>query len=126
MRESVRIAANAALGPAKRNVDDGALPGHPRCQRTNFINIHIGRVAYAALGRAASEIVLDAKAFKDFYAPGIHARRDVDLQLAVGDAHHRIEIGVQIEQLRRAIKARHHGFKRIVLLDLSRIINHGT
>src|ERR1051325_3479632 len=89
-----RVADDAALRAAERDIDDGAFPGHPGCERTHFVQSHIGRVAYAAFGGPAREVVLDAIAFKDFYAPGVHARRDVDLQLAIGHAHHGVEVRV--------------------------------
>src|SRR5208283_5631774 len=52
-RHFVRIADDAAFGTAERNVDHGALPGHPAGEGANFIQSDIGSVADAALGRAS-------------------------------------------------------------------------
>ena len=50
------IADDAALGAAEGNVDDGALPGHPTGQGAHFVERDVGRVANAALGRAAGDV----------------------------------------------------------------------
>ena len=47
----VRIADDAALGAAERDVDHRAFPGHPGSQRAHFVERHIGRKADAALCR---------------------------------------------------------------------------
>jgi hypothetical protein len=44
-------------------------------------------------------------------------RRDVDLQLAVGHAHHGVEVWVEVEKLRGAVKALHHGLEGVLLLE---------
>ncbi len=56
---------DAALGAAKRDVDDRALPGHPHRQRLDFVEGDVGVVADAALGRAAVDVVLDPVAGED-------------------------------------------------------------
>ena len=53
---------DAALGAAERDVDQGALPGHPHRQRPDFVEVGRRVVAQAALGRAARDVVLDAVA----------------------------------------------------------------
>ena len=54
-----RIARDAALGAAERDVDDGALPGHPGGQRLAVVEIDVGVVADAALAGAARVVVDD-------------------------------------------------------------------
>src|ERR1044072_8502006 len=85
-------ADHAALAATEGDVDDRALPGHPRRERTHFVDSDIGRVTDAALGGPAREVVLDAVALKDLDAAGVHADGDVDLQLAVRYAHHGVEV----------------------------------
>jgi hypothetical protein len=69
--------------------------------------------------------VLDAVALEDLDAPRVHADGDVDLQLAVRDAHHGVEVRVEVEQLGRAVEARHHRLERVVLAHPPRVVNHG-
>jgi hypothetical protein len=60
-----RVAGNAALGTAERDVDDGALPGHPRRQRFAVVEVDAGVIADAAFARAARVVVDNAIALKD-------------------------------------------------------------
>src|SRR5208283_3886395 len=52
-RHFVRIADYAAFGSAERDVDHGALPGHPAGEGADFVEGDVGRVADAALGRSS-------------------------------------------------------------------------
>ena len=104
-RHLVRIADHAALGAAERNVDHRALPGHPTGQRANFIERDVGRVANAALGRAARDRVLHAEAGEDFEVAVIHLHRDVDREFAVGIAQNPPQALVEIELLGSQVKA---------------------
>ena len=105
-RHLVRIADHAALGAAERNVDHGALPGHPAGKRADFIEGDVGRVADAALGRTARNRVLHAKSGEDLEMAVIHLDGDVDRELAVGIAQHPPQAVVEIELLGSEIKAR--------------------
>jgi hypothetical protein len=68
--------------------------------------------------------VLDAVALEDLDAAGVHADGDVDLQLAVRHAHHGVEVGVEVEQLRGAVEALHHRLEGILLPDAPRVVHH--
>ena len=70
------IADDAALGAAEGDVDDRALPGHPGGQRAHFVERDVGRVADAALGRAARDGVLHAIAGEDFQAAVVELNRE--------------------------------------------------
>ena len=118
-----RIANDAALRSPKRNIHNRTFPGHPCCKRANFINIHVWRITNAALCRAAREVVLHTKAFEHLNAARVHARRNVNLQLAIRHAHHGVQIRIEIEQLRRAIEPRHHRFEWVVFFDFSNVVN---
>jgi hypothetical protein len=91
------IADDAALGSAKGDVDDGALPGHPGGEGADFVEGDIGRVADAALGWAASDGVLDAIAGEDFNGAVVHAYGDVNDELARGIAENLPNAGVEVE-----------------------------
>jgi hypothetical protein len=58
--------------------------------------------------------VLHPKTLEHLDAAGIHSGRDINLQLAVGNAHHGIQVGIEVEQLGGAIESRHHRFEWIV------------
>ena len=47
-----RIEGDAALRPAERNVDEGALPGHPHGQGSDVVEVRGGVEPQPALGRA--------------------------------------------------------------------------
>ena len=79
--EVMRIADHAALGAAQRDVDDGALPGHPHRQRANGVDGLLRVEADAALARAARIVVLHAEAAEDLYASVVHVARDGEVEL---------------------------------------------
>ena len=74
----------AAFGSAKRNVDDGALPGHPAGQGAHFIERDIRGIADAAFAGSAGDGVLHAVAGKDLDSAVIHGDGNMDDDLAVG------------------------------------------
>src|SRR5579864_1148274 len=82
--EFARIADDAAFGATERNVDDSTLPGHPTGEGADFVEIHVRRIADAALGRAAGDGMLHAKAGEDLNAAVVHANGDVNDKFAVG------------------------------------------
>ena len=97
----LRIADHAALGAAERNVDHRALPGHPGGQRAHFVQRHVGRVADAALGRAARDGMLHAIAGEDFEPAVVELHRDVNGDFLGGRAQHLAHAVVQLEPRRR-------------------------
>src|SRR5450432_2054921 len=107
------IADDATFGPAKWNVDDGALPGHPRRQRAHFVDGHVWRIPDSALGKSARKIVLDPIALEDLHATRIHSRRDIDLQFSIGDPKYGVEVRIKFQQLCCSIETRHHRLERI-------------
>ena len=76
--QGMRIAVDAALGPAVRHVHDRGLPGHQVGQRGSVVFVHRRVITQATLHRPAGEVVLYTVAL-------------VGLQFAVfpldGDAH---------------------------------------
>ena len=80
----VGIANHSAFGAAERNVDHGALPGHPAGQGANFVQGDVGRVAQAALGRTAGDGVLHPEAGKDLEMAVVHHDRNVQDDLPGG------------------------------------------
>ena len=91
------IADDAAFGAPEGNVDDGALPRHPRGESADFIERDIGRVSDAALGGAARYGVLNAVAGEDFDAAVIHGDGDVNDDLAGGIAKNLPDAFVEVE-----------------------------
>ena len=58
--EGARIDGNTTFRPAIRDVDDGCLPGHQRCQRAHFVEVHEMVVAEPAFHRSSRSVVLNA------------------------------------------------------------------
>ena len=100
------VADDAALGAAEGDVDHRALPGHPGGQGADFVERDVGRVADAALARAARDGVLDAVAGEDFDAAVVHGHGDMNDDLAGGIAQHLPDAGVEIETFGGIVKAR--------------------
>ena len=120
-RHLVGIANYAALRPAERDVDYGALPGHPTGQGAHFIERDIRRVADAAFCRAARNGVLDTKSGKHLQVPVIHLDRDVNREFTVGITQNPPQSVVEIEFLGGQIEARPLRFPRIAFfVDLRR------
>src|SRR4030043_1506895 len=71
--EVVRVADDAALAAAERDVDDGALPGHPHGQGADRVDRLLGVEANAALAGAAGVVVLAAEAAENTDAVVVHA-----------------------------------------------------
>ena len=86
LRHLGRVADDAALAAAERNVRDGALPGHPRGQRGHFVERDAGVIADAALGRAERDVVLHAIAGEDLDLAVVHLHRTRHDDLPLGDA----------------------------------------
>ena len=90
-RHLLRITNDSSLCSTKRNIDHSTFPGHPRCQRSNLVDIHIWRVANSSLCRATREVVLHAIAFEDLNPARIHSRGNIDFEFPVGYAHHGVQ-----------------------------------
>ncbi len=80
--EVMGIANHAALGAAQRNVDHGALPGHPHRQGADGVDGLLRVEADAALTGAAGIVVLHAEAAEDAHAAVIHVYRDGEVEFA--------------------------------------------
>ena len=104
LRHLRRIADDAALAAAERNVRDGALPGHPRRERRHFVERHAGVVADAAFGRAERDVVLHAVAGEDFDLAVVHLDRTGDDDLALGMGEDFPDAGLEVENARRAVE----------------------
>ena len=79
--EVVRVADDAALAAAERDVDDGALPGHPHGQGPDGVDRLLRVEADAALAGPAGVVVLAAEAAEDADAVVVHADGDGEMVL---------------------------------------------
>jgi hypothetical protein len=77
--EVVGVADDAALAAAERDIDDGALPGHPHGQGPDRVDRLLGVEADAALAGAAGIVVLAAEAAEDADAAVFHADGDREM-----------------------------------------------
>src|SRR2546423_9562903 len=102
-RHLLRIADYAALSPAVWNLDAGALPGHPHRERLDLVEIHGRVVPNTALGRAASDVVLDAKTGEDSGAAVVELDREMHDQLPLGITKHLTNIRAEVELVGRAV-----------------------
>jgi len=85
-RELLRVARDAALAAAQRDVHDGRLPGHPRGERADRVDRLVGVPAQSALGRPARRVVLHAVAVEDAHVAVVHPDRDGHVVLALRPA----------------------------------------
>ena len=83
---TTRVDADAALGAAVGHVEQGALPRHPHREGAYLVEGDVGRVAKAALGRSAGEVVLHAVADEQLDLAAVAAQRDADGHFATGVA----------------------------------------
>ena len=91
-RALVGVDADAALGSAEGDIDDGALEGHQRGETLDFVAVDHRRVADAALGRQAVMAVLGA--------PGLD---HLDLPVLVFDREgHLVEVVAGLDLLKQA------------------------
>ena len=113
---SFGIADDAALGAAERDVDDGALPGHPTGQGADFVERDVGRVADAALGRAAGDVVLHAEAGEHLNAAVVHGHGKVHDDFASRRAEQLPKAFIQVQLACCKIEPRALRFPGIDLL----------
>jgi len=118
-RECARIAANAALRPAVRQAEEGALPGHPHRERGALSEGHLRVVADSALRRAHDAGVLDAVAGEDDPSAVVHAHRDADDGRALGVSEPLGDVIGNVRDRDRLIELRdRHAVKRRIPLEL--------
>ncbi len=115
-RHVLGIADDAALGAAEGNVHHRALPGHPARQRAHFVERDVGRIANAALGRAAGDGVLHPISGEDLQLSVVHVDRDVDDDLAVGLLQHPPQPFVELQFFGSQVEAGSLLFPRIAFL----------
>ena len=103
-----RVADDAALAAAERDVRHGALPRHPGGQRRHFVERDAGVIADAALRRPERDVVLNAVAGEDFDLAVVHLDRtgDRDLSLRVGEDFP--DAGLEVEDARRSVELLEH------------------
>ncbi len=82
-RQGEGVDADAAFGPAVRNIDRGALNGHPGRKCHDFVKIDIRMVANTTFTRSARQIVLNAIALEVADGAVVHLHRNVDDQRAL-------------------------------------------
>src|SRR5262249_53413998 len=95
-----RVHANAALAAAERDVGDGALPRHPRRQRRDLLERHVGVEADAAFGRAARDAVLHAKALEQPDRAVVHPHREPLDRGPARALHHVLDPRIELEPRR--------------------------
>ncbi len=98
-RETVGVAADAALGAAEGQAEQSALEAHPERQGGALAERDAGRVAYAALGRAEREGVLDPVAGEALDLAAVAADREVDDDRAARLQQAGAGVGVEPEQV---------------------------
>ncbi len=114
------VADDAALGAAEGNVDHGALPGHPTGQRAHFVQRDVGRVADAALARAAGNVVLHPEAGEHLDVAVIHGHRKMNNDFARRRSQQLPQAFIQVELACRKIEPRALCFPGIDLLVQSK------
>ena len=81
--EFFRIADNAALTAAKRNIDDGALPSHPAGEGANGVNRFGREPTDTAFCRTSRRIILNAETLENSRGAVVHfdGKSDPDFAL---------------------------------------------
>ena len=97
LRHLGRIANDAALAAAERQLRDGALPRHPRRERRHFVERDVRVIADAALGRAERDVVLHAIAGEDLDLAVVHLHGAGHDDLALGLGEDLPDAGFEIE-----------------------------
>ena len=84
--EGRRVEGHASLGPAKGQVEQGALPGHQRSQCPHFVEVGVGVIAQATLERTPGPVVLDpiATEREDGAVIGVDGHLHIDLSVRLG------------------------------------------
>ena len=108
-RKHFRVDDDAALGAAERNVDHGALPGHPHSERLDLVERDVGVVANATLGRTAVDVVLHAVAGEDAQVTVVHLHGEVARELALDLAQHLAQPRFELDDFGRRVELRLSG-----------------
>ncbi len=108
LRHLGRIADDAALAAAERDVGDGALPRHPRRQRRDFVERDAGMVTDAAFGRAERDVVLHPVAGEDLDLAVVHLDRTGDGDLTLGVGQDLPDAGLEVENARGSVEFLEH------------------
>ena len=96
------------LPPPNGIVRDGALPGHPRRERGDFVEGHAGVIADAPLRRPERDVVLDAVAGEDLNLAVVHLDRAGHDDLTLGMGEDLPDAGVEAEEARRPVELLEH------------------
>ena len=115
-RQVVRIADDAALGAAQRDVHHRALPRHPHRQRPHRIERLVRMEADPALARSARVVVLYPEPAEDLVAAIIHAHRDRERVLPLRVAEQVAGRRVQLQQTRDPVELRLRHLERVEFL----------
>ena len=99
-RQREGVDADAAFGSAVRNIDRGALNGHPGRKCHDFVKIDIRMVANTTFTRSTRKIVLNAIALEVANGAVVHLHRDVDDQRTLRMAQGFHPVG-KIAEIRR-------------------------
>ena len=99
---------------AERDVDDGALPGHPHGERAHRVDRLLRVEADAALARAPRVVVLNAEAAEHLHAAAVHVNRNAELVFAKGNAQQIARGGVELEDVRDVVELALRDFVRII------------
>ena len=110
-RHPRRVADDSAFAAAEGDLRDGALPGHPRRQRRDFIQADIGVIADAAFGRAEADVVLDAVAGEDFDLAAVHLNRARHDDLPLGRRQDLPDARLEVHQTGGAVELLQHRTK---------------
>ena len=116
MAHLLGVADHSALGAAKRDVHDRALPGHPARQSAHFVERDLGRVADAAFAGTACNGVLNPESGENLDAAVVHGDRKVNDNFARGRPEQLPKSFIQIQLACCKIKPRALRFPRVNLL----------
>jgi len=103
-RELLGVDDDAALAAAVRDPDDRALPGHPHGEGLDLVDADVLVIADAALGRATTEVVLDAVAGEDADRPVVHLDREGHGECPARLAQDLADARVQLQMFGREVE----------------------
>ncbi len=107
-RHPRRIADDAALAAAERDVRDRALPRHPRRERRHLVERDARVIADAALRRPERDVVLHAVAGEDLDLAVVHLHRARHGDLALGMREDLPDARLEVEKPGRAVELLQH------------------
>ncbi len=104
--ELVRVADDAALAAAQRDVDHGALPGHPGGESPDGVGGFLGVEPDAALGGSSHVAVLNAETSEDLHRAVVHPDGDGEVILALRPAQELTDPGLEAQLLGDGVELR--------------------